>query len=197
MKARAQHLPAPKDSPVSSMSVLVLVSHWPLTERYQEQLKALAQADVVQELILFGKEVQELPLSLAGEAKLRSYQLPSASLPLMTEAAAFEARAEVLLVLKQGVSLPEQTLQAIPPAVAKGYYFGGLIGRRNRWWFSFLKVATIYCKGLFWFHLCKGYFVSRKVYHHSGGFKQNGRLISFSELLCRQKKLSRYTYIFF
>jgi hypothetical protein len=110
MKAQAQHLPSPKDSPVSSMSVLVLVSHWPLTERYQKQLKALAQVDVVQELILFGKEVQELPLSLAGELKLRSYQLPSASLPLMTEAAAFEAGAEVLLVLKQGVSLPEWCL---------------------------------------------------------------------------------------
>lgn len=197
MKAQAQQPFIPKATPTATISLLVLISRWPLSEGYQAQLKVLAQTAVVQELILVGKEVQELPLLLAGEAKLRTYQLNSGSLPLMTEAAAFEAGAEVLVILEQGVSLPEQALQAIPGAIAAGYFFGGLIRGRTRWWCGFLEKATVYCKCLLWFRLIQGYFISKKVYHHSGGFKQDGRLITFSQLLCKQKKLSRYTFLFF
>lgn len=186
-----------EDTPSASLSVLVLISSWPLEEAYQAQLKTLAQNAVVQELILVGEYVQELPLLLAGEAKLRSYTLNSGSLSLMAEAAAFEAGAEVLVILEQNVILPPKTLQTIPATIAEGCQFGGLIQGRSRWWRGLLRGATVYCKCLLWFRLIQGYFVSRTIYHHSGGFKQDGRLITFSQLLCKQKKLSRYTFLFF
>lgn len=138
-----------------------------------------------------------LPATLAGQEKLRCLQLNSRSQALLTEAGAFEAGAEVLVILKQGVSLPELSLQSITAAVAGGCHFGGFIPRSKRWWAGMLKSVIIHCKVLFWFRLSKGYFVSRRVYHHSGGFKNDGRLISFFELLCRQEKLSRYTFLFY
>lgn len=186
-----------KATSTAPLSVLVLINSWPLAEDYQAQLLSIAQVAVVQELILVGKQVQELPSMLAGESKLRSYELNSGSLSLMAEAAAFEAGAEVLVILEQDVILPQQALQAIPQAIADGCHFGGLIPARSRWWWGFLKIATVSCKGLFWFRLIHGYFVSRKIYHHSGGFKQDGQLITFSKLLCKQKRLSRYTFLFY
>lgn len=180
----------------ATLSVVVLARHWPLSDSYQQQLLALAHLEVVHELILVGKQMQELPPLLIKDPKLRSFQLDSDSPFLMAEAGAFEAAADVLVILKQGVHLSGQMLQKIPLAVAKGYEFGGLIARSNRLWTGFLKLATAYCKGVFWFRLSQGYFVSRKVYHHSGGFKQDGRMISFFELLCKQQKLSRYTFLF-
>lgn len=191
-------MPAPKNDPATSLSVMVLVDHWPLKERYQDQLLELAQAGAVQELILLSKQLPEqLPPQLEKEPKLRHFQLSSDSLSLMAEAGVFEACADVLLLLKQGVSLPTQALQAIKEAEAEGFHFGGLIRKRNSWWVSFLKMATVYCKGLFWFRFSQGYFVSRKVYHQSGGFKHNGKLRSFFELLCKQQQLSSYTFILF
>jgi hypothetical protein len=181
----------------ASLSVLVLMHHWRLSAGEQQQLLALAQCGLVQELILVGREVQELPAGLAGQEKLRCFQLDSSSQALLTEAGAFEAGAEVLVILQQGIGLPEPALHAVGAAVAGGCHFGGFIPRSRRWWAGLLKSATVHCKGLFWFHLTRGYFVSRKVYHHSGGFKNDGRLISFFELLCRQEKLSRYTFLFY
>jgi hypothetical protein len=119
-----------KETSTATLSVLVLIRRWPLAEEYQAQLIALARLAVVQELILVGKQVQELPVLLAVEAKLHSYQLYSGSLPLMAEVAAFEAGAEVLVILEQDVLLPLQALQAIPQAIAAGCYFGGLIRAR-------------------------------------------------------------------
>ncbi len=109
-----------KDTSTATLSVLVLIRRWLLAEEYQAQLKALARVPVVQELILVGKQVQELPVLLASEAKLRSYQLHSDSLSLMVEAAAFEAGAEVLVILEQDVILPQQALLAIPQALEEG-----------------------------------------------------------------------------
>ena len=197
MKVKAQQPFTPKATSTVTISVLVLISRWPLAEDYQTQLIALAQVAVVQELILVGKQVQELPSLLAGEAKLRCYQLDSGSLPLMIEAGAVEAGAEVLVILEQDVILPLQALQVIPQAIEAGCHFGGLIRGGSRWWWGFLKKVTVCCKGLFWFRHVQGYFVSKKFYHHSGGFKQDGRLITFSQLLCKQKKLSRYTFLIF
>ena len=88
-------------------------------------------------------------------------------------------------------------LNAIPLAVAKGYEFGGLIAGSNRWWKGLMKLTTAYCSGLCWFRFSQGYFVSRKVYHQSGGFKYNGQTIPFFELLSKQRKLSPYTFLFF
>lgn len=198
MKTRVPYLSAPKESPATSISILLPVGHWPLKESYQEMLKELAQTEAVLEIILLSKKLPEQLLpQLVKESKLRYFQLDSGSLNLMTEAGAFEAVADVLVILKQEVRLPAQALQRIREAVAQGYHFGGLIGKRNRWWVGFLKIATAYCKGLLWFRLCQGFFVDRKLYHQSGGFKQDGRLISFFELLCRQQRLSRYTFLFF
>jgi hypothetical protein len=180
----------------AALSVVVLVRHWPLSDSYQQQLLALAQLEVVHELILVGKQMQELPPLLIKEPKLRSFQLNSDSSFLMAEAGAFEAAADVLVILQQGVKLSAQMLQKIPLTVAEGYEFGGLIAQRNRWWTGILKLATASCKGLCWFRLSQGYFASRKIYHHSGGFKQDGRMISFFELLCKQQKLSPYTFLF-
>lgn len=198
MKAQAPYLPAPQSSPATSLSLLVLVSHWPLEKPYQEQLSVLMQAEDVRELILLSKQLPERLLpQLAKEPKLRYFQLSSGSFPLMAEAGAFEAAADVLVILKQDVSLPEQALQTIREAGVDGVHFGGLIRKRNRLLERVLEMVTVYCKGLFWFRFCQGYFVSRQVYHQSGGFKQNGRLLSFFELLCRQQKLSSYTFILF
>jgi hypothetical protein len=198
MKARASFLSAPPDGAASRISVLVLLSHCPLTERYQKQLQALARAETVQELILLSKQLpDQLSPHLKKEPKLRHLQLHSDSLSLMAEAGVFEACADVLLILKQDVSLSAPDLQAIIEPEAEGYGFGGLIRKRNSCWAGFLKMATVHCKGLFWFRLSQGYFVSRKVYHQSGGFKHNGRLRSFFELLCRQQKLSSYTFIIY
>jgi hypothetical protein len=170
--------PKAKATSTATLSVLVLIRRWSLAEDYQAQLIALARVAVVHELILVGKQVQELPLLLAGEAKLRSYQLHSDSLPLRAEAAAFEAGAEVLVMLELDVILPLQALQAIPQTIEDGCYFGGLIRAHSRWWWGFLKRATISCKGLFWFRLIQGYFVSRKVYHHSGDLATFERTVS-------------------
>lgn len=198
MKAHAPYRHAPKDHPAFRLSVLILLSHWPLKESSQKQLLELAHAKTVQELILLSKQLPEqLPSQLEKEPKLRYFQLSSDSLSLMAEAGIFEACADVLLILKQDVSLPTQALQAIKEAEAEGFHFGGLIRKRNSWWMSFLKMATVYCKSLFWFRFSQGYFVSRKVYHQSGGFKHNGKLRSFFELLCRQQQLSSYTFILF
>lgn len=181
----------------ATLSMVVLARHWPLSDSYQQKLLTLVHLEVVYELILVGKQMQELPPLLIKEPKLRSFQLNSDSPFLMAEAGAFEAAADVLVILKQGVNLSAQMLQKIPLAVAKGYEFGGLIARSNRWWTGFLKLATAHYKGLFWFRLSQGYFVSRKVYYQSGGFKYNGKLLSFFQLLCKQQKLSSYTFLFF
>ncbi len=180
----------------TSVSLVVLIRHWPLSIPYQQQLLAMANIVEVHELILVGKHIRELPIVLSNEPKLRSFQLHTSAYFLMAEVGAFEATADVLVILKQGVNLSAQMLQKIPFIVTKGYAFGGLISLRYRWWTSFLKQATIYCKGLFWFRLSQGYFVSRKVYYQSGGFKNNGKLLSFFELLCKQEKLSNYTFLF-
>ena len=180
----------------ASLSVLVLIRHWPLSDSYQQQLLVLAHLEVVHELILVGKQIQDLPPQLIKESKIRSFQLTSGSLSMIAEAGAFEAEADVLVILKQSVNIFAKMLQKVPLAVGRGYEFGGLVAGRNRWWIGFLKMATVYCKGLCWFRLCQGYFVSRKIYHQSGGFKQNGRLISFSELLGKQQKISRFTFLF-
>jgi hypothetical protein len=196
MKDPSQAL-IPKAPPAATISVLVLMRHWLLSQSEQEQLLGLTQLGVVKELILVGKDVQILPASLSGQEKLRCLQLNSSSQALLTEAGAFEAGAEVLVILKQGVSLPELTLQSVTAAVAGGCHFGGFIPHSKRWWAGLLNGVIMHCKGLCWFRLSRGYFVSRRVYHHSGGFKNDGRLISFFELLCRQEKLSRYTFIFY
>lgn len=189
--------PSTGDTSSTSLSVLVLISHWPLSEKYQQQLLTFARAEEVQELILIGKGMQELPFLLTREPKLRLYRLSSGSVSFMAEAGAFEADADVLVILKQGVSLPGKTLRAIMKVIAAGCHFGGLIGRRNRCWLGLLKKAARSYKGLYWFRLCQGYFVSRKTYHHSGGFKHNGKWISFFELLARQQKISPHTFLFF
>lgn len=178
------------------ISVLVLIStcQWP--ESYQKQLLEIAHAADVLEIILVGIQVQELPLLLKKEPKLRHFQICCDSPLLMTEAAAFEARAEVLVILKQGVILTATALEEIPLAVIEGCLFGGFIKSKNRWNAALLKLAAVKCKGLFWFKLTAGYFMSRQVYHHAGGFKQDGRLISFSELFCKQQQLSPYKFIF-
>lgn len=192
-----KHLTTPSKPPESaSLSVLVLIRHWPLSNIYQQQLLVLSRLKGLHELILVGKQKHGLPAELEQEPKIRFFQLNSASPALMAEAAAFEANADVLVILKQGVSLPAQMLQTIPLAIAQGYEFGGLLTGSRRWWTGLLKLATIHCKGLFWFRLSQGYFVSQKVFHNSGGFKYNGRLISFFELLCKQQKLARYTFLF-
>lgn len=180
----------------ATISVLVLVPQWPLSYRYQQQLLILAQFEVVHELILPVNQRQELPPLLKKEPKLRSFQLTSDSFSHMAEAGAFEADADALLILKQDLELSAKMLQEIPLAISRGFEFGGLIKGSKRWWSGLLKLATYYCKGLCWFHLCQGYFMSRKIYHHSGGFKEDGRLISFFELLCKQQKISSYTFLF-
>lgn len=132
----------------------------PIKESYQEKLKELAQTEAVLEIILLSKKLPEQLLpQLVKESKLRYFQLDSGSLNLMTEAGAFEAVADLLVVLKQGVNLPAQALLTIPMAVAQGYHFGGLIGKRNHWWVGFLEIADVYCKGLLWFRLYQGFFV--------------------------------------
>lgn len=89
MKAQAPYLPAPQSSPANSLSLLVSVSHWPLTKRYQEQLRVLMHAEEVRELILLSKELPEQLLpQLEKEPKLRYLQLNSGSLPFIAEAGA-------------------------------------------------------------------------------------------------------------
>lgn len=181
----------------ATISVLVLIRYWTLSESDQQQLLTLARLKEVHELILLGKQMQELAPALIKEPKLRFFQFTSGSPSLMAEAGAFEADADVLVILKQGISLSAKMLQKIPLAVANGYEFGGLVARGKPWWIGFLKLATVYCKGLGWFRLCQGYFVTRKVYHRSGGFKNDGLSISFLELLKKQQRLSPYTFLFF
>ena len=84
----------------ATLSVLVPISYWPLSDSYQQQLLALVQVEVVYELILIGKQVQELLPPLIKEPKVRFFQLNSGSPTLMAEAGAFEAGADVLVILK-------------------------------------------------------------------------------------------------
>lgn len=176
---------------------MVLINNWQLPENYQKKLLEIAHAADVFEIILVGNKSHEVPSLLKKEPKIRHCQVCGDSPLLMAEAAAFEASAEVLVILKQGVMLTAQAIREIPLAIIEGYLFGGFIKSKSRWSAALLKIATIKCKGFFWFRITKGYFMSRQVYHHAGGFKQNGRLISFSELLCKQQKLSPYKLIVF
>lgn len=157
----------------------------------------MARIGMVEEVILIGSRIAEFPDLLKKEPKLRIYQLSYDSFPLMAEAGAFEASAETLVILKQGTLLAEKTLNEIPQTISGGFEFGGLIKSKNRWSAAFLKMAAVKCKGLFWFKITEGYFMSRQVYHHSGGFKHDGKLVSFSDLLCKQQQLSPYKFIFF
>ena len=189
---------SPPDKPGDpSLSVLMLIQcPWRFTGRDQLQLLKIARLAVVKELIMVGKQLPKLSFQLEKEAKLRFFKLDSESLPLQAEAGAFEACADILVYLQQGVKLKEHFLLQVPLAVAEGFQFGGLIISRNRCWAHVLKVSCTLCKGLFWFRKSQGYFVSRKVFHQSGGFKHNGQLIPFLELLSKQQKLSSYTFLF-
>lgn len=60
-----------------------------------------------------------------------------------------------------------------------------------------LKKTIMSVKGLAWFWLSRGYFVSRKLYQLSGGFKYDGKEISFYKLLSKQEKRSRYSFLFY
>ena len=179
------------------ISVLVLISNWQMPESYQQQLKEVARSADVLEIILVGKQAENIPPLLKEEPKMRHFQISCCSPSLMAEAGAFEASAEVLVILKQGVILPARALGEIPQAITEGCLFGGFIKSKNRWSAAFLKMAAVKCKGLFWFKITDAYFMSRQVYHHSGGFKHDGKLASFSELLCKQRQLSPYKFIFF
>jgi hypothetical protein len=197
MIANTSQVSLSNQNTTASISVLVLIRNWALTTREQKQLQLLAQVQQVQELILVGRQVQALSEPLANEAKVRCYGLNSSSTSLQTEAGAFEAVADVLVILHQGVGLPGPVLLAAARAVEAGCCFGGFIPAQQHWRAWILKKLTFYCRGLFWFRLTKGYFMCRKMYHHAGGLKHDGRLLSFFELLCRQKKLSRYTFLFY
>lgn len=181
----------------TSMCVLVLITNPQLPNKYQHQLLAFTRVKEVQQVILVGKHPQELPQLLANEPKLKYCQIPLGSLSLMAEAGAFEAQADVLVLLKQGVWLQGQTLREICCLVASGYHFGGLIPGGKPWWFSVLKKTIMPVKGLAWFRLSRGYFVSRKLYQLSGGFKYDGKEISFYKLLSKQEKRSRYSFLFY
>lgn len=181
----------------TSICVLVLITNLPLPQKYQHQLTAIARVKEVQEVILVGKHPQELPQLLANEPKFKYFQFPLGSLSHMAEAGVFEAQADVLVLLKQGVWLQGQTFREILHEVASGCHFGGLIpGNKNRW-FSVLKHTLMSVKVLAWFRLSRGYFVSRKLYQLSGGFKYDGKEISFYRLLSKQEKRSHYSFLFY
>lgn len=183
--------------PSTGLSILVLVSNWKLSEDYQAQLVAMAKVRMVEEVIMVGSQVEDFPALLRQESKIRPFQLHSGPLPLMAEAGAFEARGDILVILKQEAILAEKTLQEISEAISEGYEFGGFLRKNHSWYTAFLKMATVKCKGLFWFHITHGYYMSQKVYQLSGGFKQNGKLSSFFDLLCRQQQISPYKFILF
>lgn len=88
----------------------MLITNQRLPQKYQHQSVAIAGVKEVQEVFLIGKHAQELPELLNNELKLKYFQITSVSLPLMAEAGVFEAQAEVLVLLKQGVCLHAQTL---------------------------------------------------------------------------------------
>lgn len=189
--------PTPTLVPTAPISILVMMGRWELSDSDQQQLLQMAQADPVEEVILLGKMEEELPPILQHEPRLRQFQVNSCTPSLMAEAGAFEARAEVLLVLKTVSCLNRQALDGILLALKEGYEFGGLIRERNRWQTSLLKMGTAYCRGLFWFGFSHAYFMSKRVFYQSGGFKQNGKLVSFRELLCKQEQLSPYKFIIY
>ena len=180
-----------------SISLLVLIRQWQLPLYYQQQLLSLAQSQSVQEVVLVGKGSCGLPALLAEHPKFRCCYTQGRSFSLMADAGAFEARGEVLLIFEQGITPSLQVLGDIPGAFAGGYQFGGLIQKRNLLWSLCLQLATRYFPGLYWFRLSQVYFVCRKMYHYSGGFKQDGLLVSFQELLSRQQKLSSFTFLFY
>lgn len=179
------------------MCVLVLITNPRLPQKYQHQLLAIARVKEVQEVILVGKHPQELLQLLANEPKLKYFQITFGSLSLMAEAGVFEAQADVLVLLKQGVWLHGHTLRKVLREVASGCHFGGLIPCGKSWWFSMLKNTVVSVRLLVWFRLSKGYFVRRKLYQLSGGFKYDGKEISFYKLLRKQEKLSRYSFLFY